>query len=159
MSEYTPYRDPFVRTPEELLDKKFELAQITKDDLIIDLGCGDAYVLIEACKRFGCSAIGYEVLPEVYEMAIGAIEEAGLSDKIAIRNAEFMEHDFSEGTVYLLYLTRNELNKFSLPLEIHAPEGTRIVTHDFDMPAWEAKETVKFPLASGDSKYIYLYEK
>ncbi|PWL27530.1 methyltransferase domain-containing protein [uncultured Roseivirga sp.] len=159
MTEHTPYRDPFVKTPEELLDKKLELAQITQDDLIIDLGCGDGYVMIAACQRYGCRAIGYEIDSEIVEMATKAVEESGLSDKIEIRQKDFSEHDFSEGTVYLLYLTRNELNKFSLPLEIHAPKGTRIVTHDFDMPAWEPKETVEFPLMSGDTKFIYLFEK
>ena len=46
----------FVPTPQEVVDKMLELAKVTKDDIVYDLGCGDGRIVVTAAKKYGCKA-------------------------------------------------------------------------------------------------------
>ena len=54
----------FVPTPQEVVDKMLELAEVTKDDLIYDLGCGDGRIVVTAAKKYGCRGVGYDIDPK-----------------------------------------------------------------------------------------------
>lgn len=152
------YRDPFVRTPQELVETKLELAEITAADTVVDLGCGDAFVLTEACQRYGCKAIGLELDSEVMALAKANVAKHKLQEQIELLEEDYYQFDYSKGTVFLLYLTRWELGRLSLPMEESVKSGTRIVTHDFDLPAWTEAKQVTLPLISGDTKDVFLYK-
>ncbi|WP_422354812.1 SAM-dependent methyltransferase [Roseivirga pacifica] len=152
------YREPFVRTPQELVDTKLELAEITAADTVVDLGCGDAFMLIEACQRYGCKAIGLELDAEVMALAKANVAKHNLQEQIELLEEDYYQFDYSRGTVYLIYLSRWELGRLSLPMEEAVKQGTRVVTHDFDMPAWKEAKHVAVPLMAGDTKDVYLYK-
>src|SRR5262245_13413102 len=67
----------FVRTVEPVMNKMFELAKITKDDIVYDLGCGDAFILCEACKRFGCKGVGVDLDPQRVKQANDMVKKFG----------------------------------------------------------------------------------
>ena len=54
----------FVPTPQEVVDKMLELAEVKKDDLIYDLGCGDGRIVVPAAKKYGCRCVGYDIDPQ-----------------------------------------------------------------------------------------------
>ena len=54
----------FLPTPQEVVDKMLELAEVTKDDLIYDLGCGDGRIVVTAAKKYGCKGVRYDIDPE-----------------------------------------------------------------------------------------------
>ena len=74
---------PFLSTPSDLIPALLELADVTSEDTVADLGCGDARILVEAAVRTGCRSIGVEtdpdlVLPQLTEHAGPLIEAATL---------------------------------------------------------------------------------
>ncbi len=54
----------FVPTPQEVVDKMLEMAKVTKDDIVYDLGCGDGRIVVTAAKKYGCTAYGYDIDPQ-----------------------------------------------------------------------------------------------
>ena len=54
----------FVPTPQEVVDKMLELAEVKKDDVVYDLGCGDGRIVVTAAKKYGCKAVGFDIDPQ-----------------------------------------------------------------------------------------------
>jgi precorrin-6B methylase 2 len=151
--------DPYAKTSEELIHEKLKLLNLKDGELLYDLGCGDARALIQACSFAKVNAIGYEVLPEAIKDANTNIEKAQLTEQITIKNEDFYNADISSVDAIILYLSRNVLGQISLKLENELKQGARIVTHDFDIPAWEADLVKKVTFHNGSIYTIYFYTK
>ena len=54
----------YVPTPQEVVDKMLELAEIQKGDVLYDLGCGDGRIVVTAAKKYGVKAIGFDIDPQ-----------------------------------------------------------------------------------------------
>ncbi len=152
-------REIFALTPTALVDFKLELAEIKASDLVVDLGCGDAEVLVRACKKYGVKGLGLEILPEALTMAYAKISAHQMEDKIQILEEDMMSLDFSVGDVYILYLNRRVLGSLSIKLENELKPGARIVTHDFDLPGWEAKEVFEYTTNTFQNHSVFLYQR
>ena len=49
-----------------------EVARATKDDVLVDLWCGDGRILSTAIKDFGVKAVfGYEIREDLFKTASG----------------------------------------------------------------------------------------
>ncbi len=158
---YRPIKinDPYAKTAEDLILEKLNLLNLKDGDIICDLGCGDAQALTLACSVAKVKGIGYELLPEALKDAKENIERQQLTEQITIKNEDFYSADLSSVDAVILYLSRNVLGQISLKLETELKQGARIVTHDFDIPAWEADLVKEFNLNNGDIKTIYYYTK
>ncbi|MEM6718422.1 MAG: methyltransferase domain-containing protein [Bacteroidota bacterium] len=144
-------------TISEVIHEKLKLLQLKDSDTLIDLGCGDARTLIAAAQLFNVGCVGYEILPKAIEIARKNIEVAGLSDRIKIVEKDFLNADVSKADALILYLTRNSLGKLSMKLENELPKGTRIVTHDFDIPGWKAEKVIDFKSKEAFWFTFYVY--
>ncbi len=151
--------EPYYHSIEDIIHKKLELLHLKDGEVLVDLGCGDARNLIEACAVAKISCIGYEILPEAIADAHLNISKSGLEDRIEIRTEDFFEIDISNINVLILYLTRYALGELSLKLENELPTGSRIVTHQFDIPGWQADKEIDFLQKNGQTEKIYLYTK
>lgn len=151
--------DPYYSTSTELITKKLELLQLKDGDHLVDLGCGHCEALISASSIADITCEGYEILPEVVEKANNDITNANLINKIQVHQKDFIEADLSKTTALIIYLTRSGLGHLSLKLENELPKGARIVTHQFDIPAWEAEEKIEFILSNGAVEMIYIYKQ
>ena len=49
---------PYVPTPQEVVDRMLELAQVKKGDVVYDLGSGDGRIVVTAAKKYGVRAVG-----------------------------------------------------------------------------------------------------
>ena len=128
----------WVPTPEALVEKMLDMAQVTPDDYVIDLGSGDGRTVIAAAKR-GARALGVEYNPNMVAFSIHNAEIAGVSDKASFVNADLFATDFSDATVLTMFL----LPSINLELRPHIltlNPGTRIVSNTFDMGDWEPDE-------------------
>ena len=101
-------------SPRASMLRALEILNLDEDDKLLDLGCGDGRVLIEACKRYGCSGIGIEIDPEKAEQARQKASEAGLADRIVISTMDARKfnpkyHDITAGYVYLYSELLDEL--------------------------------------------------
>jgi len=122
----------FVPTPQEVVDKMLELAQVTKNDLVYDLGCGDGRIVVTAAKKFGCKAIGYDINPVRVKESRANVEKNNVGDLVRIEQKDIFTLDLSKANVVTLYLLP-ELNVKLIPQLEKLKPGSRIVSHDFDM--------------------------
>src|ERR687896_514622 len=83
----------WVPTPQALVDKMLEMAKLTPQDYVIDLGSGDGRTVITAAKR-GANALGIEYNPDMVELAKQNAAKAGVSDKANFAKADLFESDF-----------------------------------------------------------------
>lgn len=151
--------DPYFSTPEDVVLKKLELLKLKDGETLVDLGCGDARHLIHACAIADVNCIGYEILHEAIHDAEVNIARADLKNSIEIKTDNFFHADISKVETVILYLTRCVLGEISLKLENELPIGARIVTHQFDIPAWKADKEIDFLQKNGQLEKIYLYQK
>lgn len=150
--------EPYYNTPEEITIEKLKLLELKDGDVLFDLGCGNARALILACQIANIRCVGYEVLPEALHDAESNIKAANLTDRIEIRNEDFTHADLSDADALVLYHTRATLGELSLKLENELKEGVKIVTHEFDLPAWEIKKKLLFDDKMKTNE-IYLFQK
>lgn len=151
--------EPYEVTPKEVIIEKLKLLNLQEGETLIDLGCGDGRNLIMAHKLYKVHCIGYELLPKALQEANENIINEGIAEHIEIKEQSFLEADLSNADALILYLTRNSLGQLSLKLENELPTGTRIVTHDFDIPSWKAEKVIQFKSKKAIPFTFYLYTK
>lgn len=122
----------FVPTPQDVVDKMLELANVQQDDLVYDLGCGDGRIVVTAAKRYGCKAVGYDIDPERVKESLENVDMNNVGDLVRIEQKDIFTLDLSEATVIALYLLP-DLNVKLIPQLKELKPGSRIVSHDFGM--------------------------
>jgi len=132
----------FVPTPPEAVDKMLELAQVKKDDLLYDLGCGDGRIVVSAAKKYGCKAVGYDIDPNRVRESRKNVVENKVGNLAKIEQADVFTLDLSDANVVTLYLLPS-LNKKLIPQLKKLKPGSRIVSHDFDMEGVKPDKVVK----------------
>lgn len=130
----------WVPTPNSLLVKMLETAQVTDKDLVYDLGAGDGKIAIEAARSFGARAVGIEFDPQMAEYARQNARNAGVANKVKIITGDIFAEDFSQATVVTLYLLPS-LNLKLYPVLINMKPGTRIVSNTFTIGSWLPDKT------------------
>ena len=129
----------WVPTPQALVDKMLDMAKITPQDFLMDLGSGDGRTVITAAKR-GTRAMGIEYNPDMVELSKKNAAAAGVSDKATFVKADLFETDFSKATVISMFLLPS-INMKLRPTILNLKPGTRIVSNTFTMEDWQADET------------------
>lgn len=132
----------WVPTSPELVEKMLDMAQVTKDDLVMDLGSGDGRNIIAAAKR-GARGIGVEFNPDMVALSRRTAEQAGVGDRATFVEADMFEADISKASVLALFLLTDNLRRLQ-PKFLDMRPGSRIVINTFAIPDWEpdAKETI-----------------
>ena len=128
-------------TPVDMIKEMLHRAQVSPDDVLYDLGCGDGRILLAAVAEFGARlAVGYEIREDLYEIAVNKVRESHLEDNIRILNSDLFTADISAASVITLYLG-SETNEMLRPkLEKHVKADTRIVSYLFPINGWRAED-------------------
>ncbi len=129
----------WVPTPEALVEKMLDMAQVTSADVVMDLGSGDGRNVIAAAKR-GARAIGVEFNPNMVELSRRSAERAGVADKASFIEGDMYTADVSQATVLALFLLSTNLEKLT-PTFLRMKPGTRIVDNTFTIPGWTPDRT------------------
>ena len=143
--EYTPKEGQegkdviWLPTAQELVDKMLNLAKVTPQDYVIDLGSGDGRTVITAAKR-GARALGIEYNPDMVVLSKRNAAQEGVADKTQFIQADLYQSDFSQATVITMFLL-DEINLKLRPQILDLKPGTRIVSNTFKMGDWIADET------------------
>jgi precorrin-6B methylase 2 len=124
----------WVPTPQDLVDMMLDMAKVTPQDYLIDLGSGDGRTVITAAKR-GLRAHGIEYNPEMVTLAKRNASEAGLADKATFVQADLFESDFSKAQVVTMFLLPS-INLKLRPTILEMKPGTRVVSNTFTMDDW-----------------------
>ena len=131
----------WVPTPQVVVDKMLDLAKVTKDDFVMDLGSGDGRTVITAAKR-GARALGIEYNPDMVALSRRNAEKEGMSARAKFEKADLFETDFSKATVVTMFLLP-EINLKLRPKILAMKPGTRVVSNTFTMAEWTADETAE----------------
>ncbi len=151
------YDVPFVPTPEVVVKRMLQLANVKPGEVLYDLGCGDGRIIITAARDFGARAFGVEIRKDLYEQCVRRIKELGLEDRITVINGNFFEVPVSDADVVTMYLLTSVNERLRPKLEKELRPATRVVSHDFEMIGWK-------PVIAEDlyeewrSHKIYLYK-
>jgi SAM-dependent methyltransferase len=143
---------PFVRTPQRVVTRMLEVANVSEDDVVYDLGSGDGRIPITAAQTYGARGVGIEIKSGLVQKARQRAKMAGVADRVEFRQQDLFEADFSDATVVTLYLLPDVNTKLRPILFEQLEPGTRVVSHGFDMNAWEADRVVQV-----DNTYLYLW--
>ena len=135
---------PYVPTPQSVVDKMLDLAQVGKKDVLYDLGCGDGRIVVTAAKERGARGTGIDLDPARIAEARENAKRAGVADRASFRVGDLFETDFSDATVVTLYLLPTINVKLRPQLWKQLKVGTRVVSHAFDMgPEWPPEKTAE----------------
>jgi hypothetical protein len=129
----------WVPTPQPLVEKMLDLAKITPQDFLMDLGSGDGRTVITAAKR-GARAQGVEYNPDMVELSQRNAKAAGVGDKANFVKADLFETDFSKAQVVTMFLLPS-INMRLRPTILKMKPGTRVVSNTFTMEDWMPDQT------------------
>jgi precorrin-6B methylase 2 len=131
----------WVPTPQALVDQMLDLAKLTPQDFLMDLGSGDGRTVITAAKR-GARALGVEYNPDMVELSRRNAAEAKVTDKATFERGDLFEADLSKAQVITMFLLPS-INMKLRPKLLDLKPGTRIVSNSFTMEDWAADETAQ----------------
>lgn len=154
-----PSRTPdiyFVPTPHDVVDVMLRLADVKKNDIVYDLGCGDGRIVIAAAKKAGARAFGFDIDPGMVEMSKANVKKAGVENLVTIVEKDIFELDLRKASVVTLYLLP-ELNVRLIPQLDKLKPGTRIVSHDFDMKGVIPDVEATVNRRDGSISMVYLW--
>ena len=132
---------PYVQTPMEIVERMLRMAEVKKDDYVIDLGSGDGRIIIEAAKR-GARGLGVDIDPNLVKHAIENAQKAGVDTRTQFLVKDIFETDLSAATVVAFYLLP-DFNAKLLPKLLALKPGTRIVSHDGGIADWPPDERLE----------------
>lgn len=132
----------WVTTPERMIRRMLQLADTTKDDVVIDLGAGDGRIPIYAAKHFGARGIAVELEENLVQVAREAARREGVADRVTVIKQDLFEADLSTATVFALFISPGVMQRLK-PRFLALKPGTRIASHQFDLGDWEPDETVE----------------
>src|SRR5580765_1721445 len=133
----------YLPTPPELVNKMLDMAGVTPQDYVIDLGSGDGRIVIAAAKR-GARALGIEYDGPLVDLSKRMADSEHVSDKARFVQADLFESDFSEATVLTMFLLSDMMLKLR-PKIVDMKPGTRIVSNSFEMDDWAPDDSARIP--------------
>lgn len=136
---------PYVPTPYEVVEEMLRMAQVTADDVVYDLGCGDGRIVITAAQKYGARGVGVDIDPRRVQESQANAAKAGVTDRVRFIEGDLFQVDIREATVVTLYLLPDVNLRLRPKLLRELRPGTRIVSHDYDMGDWEPDDVVKVP--------------
>lgn len=128
---------PYVPTRMATVEEMLRLANVTGDDVVFDLGCGDGRIVIAAAEKYGARGVGIDIDPVRIGEAEAYAKKAGVTDKVRFIRGDLFQADLTEATVVTLYLLPSVNVRLRPKLLDELRPGTPVVSHDFDMAEWK----------------------
>lgn len=138
-----PARRPdviYVPTPEAVVEAMLQVANVGKDDLVYDLGCGDGRIPVTAARKHGAHGVCIDIDPQRIKEATENVDRNNVGDRVRVVQGDLFEQDLSPATVVTLYLLPSLNVKLMPKLMQELAPGTRIVSHAFDMGDWKPEK-------------------
>lgn len=146
----------FVPTPHPVVDRMLELAEVKKGDVVYDLGCGDGRIVVTAAKRYGAKGFGYDIDPKRVQESLANVKENNVGDLVTIERKDIFTLDLSGADIVTLYLLP-KLNVKLIPQLKKLKDGSRVVSHNFDMKGYKPKQVAEVKVPNGGTHTVYLW--
>jgi cyclopropane fatty-acyl-phospholipid synthase-like methyltransferase len=134
-----------------------ELAQVSQQDLLYDLGSGDGRIVITAAKRYGAKAVGFEIDPALVTLSRRRINEAGVAHLAEIRDEDIRTVDLSPASVVTMYLYPGANLRLRTAIMRQLKPGSRVVSHNFSMGDWQPDRVEQMTDSAGSLRTIYIW--
>jgi SAM-dependent methyltransferase len=132
----------YVPSPQSVVDAMLELAHVTANDVVYDLGSGDGRIPITAAHRYGARGVGVEIEQRLVAESNDNAKKAHVADRVTFIHGNLFETDVRPATVVTLFLLPRMLDELLPTLKRELRPGARIVTHGYDFgPAWPPERT------------------
>ena len=153
---------PYIRTPQLVVDKMLDLAEVGADDFLIDLGSGDGRIVITAAQKRGARGFGVEIDISLVEASNEAARKAGVAERAHFFARDLFDTDIREASVLTMYLLPEVNLQLRPRLLAQLKPGTRVVSHDWDMGEWRpdariALEGLTKPVMPIQTSTVYLW--
>jgi len=145
---------PYEPSSEEVVRTMLEIAQVGKNDLVYDLGCGDGRIIIAAARQAGARGVGVDLDPKRIRESLKNARKAKVTDRVEFFQQDLFQTDIGEATVVMLYLWPEVNLKLRPKLLRELKPGTRVVSHSHHMGSWEPDRTIIAP--EGHSVYFWV---
>lgn len=152
-----PYDVPYVPTPEVVVRRMLQVSGVKPGEVVYDLGCGDGRIVIMAAREFGAKAVCVEIRNDLYEQTLRRVKELNLDNVITVIHGNFFEVPLSDADVVTMYLLTSVNQMLRPKLERELRPGTRVVSHDFEVPGWKPL-LVEDVYEEWRSHKVYLYK-
>ena len=153
---YTNSLAPYVVSPQQIVDRMLELADIRPGETLYDLGSGDGRVLITAVQRYHAKAVGIEISETLVKSTTERIQKMGLANDARVIQGDLLQIDLSPADIVTIYLATDSNEILRPNLEKYLRPGARVVSHDYVVPGWKPKFVDKdLPEARGHVIYLY----
>src|SRR5258707_5637840 len=142
---------PYVPTPQAVVDRMLDMAQVKASDMVIDLGSGDGRIMITAAKRHGARGFRVEIDPRLVQRSNEEAQRLGIADRVKFLRQDLFNTDFHEANGPTLYLLPDVNIALRPRILAELKPGTRVVSHDYDMREWrpDAEGTMPAPDKKG----------
>jgi SAM-dependent methyltransferase len=141
----------WVPTPERVIRRMLQMADVTPDDLVVDLGSGDGRIPIYAARHFGARAVGVEIEENLIRLSVESARAQGVADRARFVRQDLFAYDLAGATVVALYISPAVMTRLK-PRLLALNPGTRIVSHFFTLEEWDPDETIRV-----DDRTAYLW--
>ncbi|WP_308572394.1 SAM-dependent methyltransferase [uncultured Methanobacterium sp.] len=133
-----------------MIRKMLDLAQVSEDDVVYDLGSGDGRIVIEAAQQYHAQGVGVEADPLRVIWSWIRISLLGLRPQVKIIWGNLFHQDISRATVVVLFLWGRTNDKLKYKLQKELKPGTRVVSYVWKFKGWD-------PVKIDRKDRIYLY--
>lgn len=152
---------PYYPTPETIVAKMLQLAELKAGEKMFDLGSGDGRIVIMAAQRFHADAVGIEIDSKMAKQSLERIRKLGLEKTARIVQGDLLQQNYSSADVITVYLMPEAMDGKVQPLlDRQLKKGARVVAHDFEFRNWTPEKIENIDDdGEGRSHAIYLYRK
>ena len=147
---------PYLHSPLHVIDKALEIADLRRDDVFADLGCGDGAVLLRAAERFRVFSVGFEINPVFVQISQRRVKSAGLQGLIDIVHSDLFSADLSRLDVIYIYPSPLIIEKLSNKILTECRRGT-ILVHDYPLRLMQPDKVIKLPGGPVHTHTLYFY--
>jgi trans-aconitate methyltransferase len=137
----------YVPTPQPVVEAMLQVANVTKNDVVYDLGCGDGRIPVTAARKYGARGVCFDIDPERIKEATANVASNNVGNLVKVVQADLFEQDLSGASVVTLYLLPSLNVKLMPKLMKELKPGTRIVSHAFDMGDWKPEKELESMVA------------
>jgi SAM-dependent methyltransferase len=133
----------FTPTRHFVAEAMLQLAGVTRDDVVYDLGSGDGRIVIIAAQKYGARGVGVEIDPKLVELARQNARDGEVADRVTFIQGDLFTADISPATVVTLYLSGSINKRLEPKLKAELRPGSRIVSHQFRIGDWPPEKAIR----------------
>jgi SAM-dependent methyltransferase len=132
----------WVPTPSHVVDFMLDIAKLTPQDFVIDLGSGDGRIVIAAGKR-GARGFGVDLNANLVDLSNAEAARQGVAERVQFHVRDMFQTDLSPASVLTTYLLPQLNVRVRPQLLKQLKPGSRVVTYAFHMGEWQPEQVAQ----------------